>query len=238
MKGVRIINFGFSAAGLNKYMYEEAFKKLDPNSPLKVIVIGLSPNSLTPSSAQNSHYIQENTRSLDYIISHALIPSIENYLSPLSQEMVSQYIKGAFNIKDTQGYYQQFYDTGWVSSWPITDNLNGLQRYTELFKTSKVSNELIKQLMEQTKLWRENNLLVFAFRMPTYPQMVILENQMSGFNEKQISQEFEMNGGIWLDFSKNEYHSYDGSHLDKKSAVQFSRDLADQISQYLDQYKK
>jgi hypothetical protein len=54
LTGFRIFNFGYSSGGLNKYMYEEANKKIDQNSCVKSIVFGISPNSLTSSTAQNS----------------------------------------------------------------------------------------------------------------------------------------------------------------------------------------
>lgn len=53
----RILNFGYKGGGLNPTMYSEGEKKLNPNSQSKVIVLGVTPLSLTPSSAQNTHFL-------------------------------------------------------------------------------------------------------------------------------------------------------------------------------------
>jgi hypothetical protein len=233
MQGVRILNFGYSGGGLNQYMYEEADNKLDPNSSRKAIIIGISPFALLESSSNNDTYITEKTRSIDYIVSYYLFPGAENFISPINK-ILSNYLLGNISKANIRKYYQEFYDNGWIASSATPDDPTLLlASYTSTFQTSKVSTELIKQLTDQTAAWRENHIKVFAFRMPTDPQMIILENKYSGFDEKHISKLFVKDGGIWLDFSNNTYHSYDGSHLDKDSAVKFSQDLATKIAQYM-----
>ena len=229
MPGVRILNFAYSSGGLNQYMYAEADSKLDPNSSRKAIIIGLSPAALTEFSSNNAAYMAEKTRSIDYIVSNYLFPGAQDFISPLNNK-ISDYYQLTKKMKD---YYQEFYDDGWVASWTIPEDRSALTSYKEVFKTRKVSTELVQQFTDQTAFWRENHITVFAFRMPTDPQMVILENKSSGFDENHISKQFEKNGGIWLDFSNETYHSYDGSHLDKDSAVKFSQDLSAQIAQYM-----
>jgi hypothetical protein len=56
---------------------------------------------------------------------------------------------------------------------------------------------------------------------------------MSGFRENEFIERFEESGGKWLYFSAEPYHSYDGSHLNKQSALILSHDLAKKILNYL-----
>jgi hypothetical protein len=235
--GVRILNFAYSSGGLNRYMYEEAYNKLDPNSSRKAIIIGLSAYALSEFESTNAAYITEKTRSIDYIVSNYLLPGAEYFISPINN-ILSDYLTSRMTAGNIRRYYQEFYDDGWVASRATPDDPTLLLgSYRRTFKTRKVSTELIKQLADHTASWKKNNITVFAFRMPTARKMAVLENQSGGFNEELISKEFEKSGGIWLDFSKGAYHSYDGSHLDKDSAVKFSQDLAGKIDEYMNMSK-
>jgi hypothetical protein len=61
--------------------------------------------------------------------------------------------------------------------------------------------------------------------------MVDLEMRLSGFDEETFRQRFGSFGGVWIDVSKPSYHSYDHSHLDKESAQELSRVIAEAIKQ-------
>jgi hypothetical protein len=108
-----------------------------------------------------------------------------------------------------------------------------LQSYADIFKDNPVSEQLVSQLNQQVVQWKADGIIVVGFRMPSSPDMVELENQVSGFDELEIKENFVKAGGIWLDFSLNDYHSYDGSHLVAESALQFSRDLAEKLKEIL-----
>ena len=87
------------------------------------------------------------------------------------------------------------------------------------------------QIASNIREWTDQKIAVFAFRVPSSKEMVELENKFSGFDEDKFRDEFISSGGIWFSFDINKYHSYDGSHLHKDSAIQFSKDLAQQIKE-------
>ena len=64
--------------------------------------------------------------------------------------------------------------------------------------------------------------------------MVALEKELSGFDEAAFVKRFKQAGGAWFSFSLDDYHSFDGSHLHRDSAVQFSKDLAKRIRNYIE----
>jgi hypothetical protein len=53
LPGTRILNFGYSSGGLNNLIINEARNKLSPNATPPVVVLGLSPSSLTEKSNSN-----------------------------------------------------------------------------------------------------------------------------------------------------------------------------------------
>ena len=142
-------------------------------------------------------------------------------------------IKGK-RIPPSEFYYQEFHDDGWVASWIIPDNPDkALKSYRDNFSKTKVSSELVQELLKQTQHWVQHGIYVFAFCPPTTEKMDQLEKQLSGFDENIFAKQFRDVGGVWFLFDRNGYHSYDGSHLRKDSAIKFSKDLAMQIRSHL-----
>ncbi|RPJ22536.1 MAG: hypothetical protein EHM35_18135 [Planctomycetaceae bacterium] len=77
--------------------------------------------------------------------------------------------------------------------------------------------------------WTGKGIRVYAFLVPSCREMVELEERDSGFNQDQFVQDFEKAGGTWIDMDPCRYDSFDGSHLGREAALQFSRDLAERI---------
>jgi hypothetical protein len=57
-----------------------------------------------------------------------------------------------------------------------------------------------------------------------------VENQASGFDESAFAHAFETAGGTWISSTSQPYHTYDGHHLSRPVALQFSADLAHRIN--------
>jgi hypothetical protein len=108
-----------------------------------------------------------------------------------------------------------------------------LKSYKDFFSKTQVSTDLVKGVIDQTRQWTNQGIRVIAFRPPSTFEMVDLENKISGFDERSFVQQFTQAGGIWLDIPIEPYHSYDGSHLVKASAIQLSIDLANRLREDL-----
>jgi hypothetical protein len=229
LDGLTVFNFGYSGGGLNPTMYAAAEQRLNPASAQKIIVLGVTPLTLTPKAASNEHYLQELKRSPDYIFLHL-------YGLPLLRAF--QAVTFETNTETNQArqgnYYQEFYDDGWIASWSVPEDPNRtLPSFKDIFSKTPVSPQLVQALMEQTRRWRESGVRVFAFRVPSSLQMVALENRLSGFDETAFIEQFRAAGGEWFDIPLAPYHSFDGSHLTKEAALQLSVDLAELIRQVL-----
>ena len=231
LPGVRILNYGFSGGGLNAEMYAAAQERLDTHSPMQNIVLGITPLTLTPRAESNEHFQQEMERPPDYVFLHLYWMPLLSSLAPISVQDLTGAVETQNTLPNRQGYHLEFHDDGWVASYTVPENpLSELPSYREIFSQTQVSPRLVQELVDQTRQWTQRGIRVYAFRVPSSPGMVALENQLSGFNEAALVKAFEDAGGIWFSIPLTPYHSYDGSHLAKPSAEALSIDLAKLIN--------
>ena len=221
----RILNLGYSSGGLADPLLARAEDALAPDSPVRAIVVGITPFSLTEEAAANEH--------------------LRQYLqSSQSNERMRQVmgVVGAFDplidapIPGLEGGNgeQRFYQDGWVASHAVfVDHSEGLKLYREHFNRVQVSTKVLDGFLKRVAEWRAKGIRVFGFRPPTCPQMVALEDEKSGFNAAEVRARFEAAGGIWIDFLHENYVCYDGSHLDADSASELSVVLAKYIKENL-----
>jgi hypothetical protein len=227
LKGCSVFNFGFSNSGLSRTLLQAGEEKLDPTG-LKIIVLGVSPLTLTGPAALNKHYTEYKN-----------ISRFHHHFGPLDKLFDPKLTMLAFanlfsHLDKTRGYFQIPHSDGWVESSRIPEKPDrALKSYKRMLTKYKVSREIETELFQITAEQKRNGITVFAFRPPSSQKMEELENKISGFNEKRFKKEFSQAGGIWIDIEDRfEFISYDGSHLRGDSAKLFSRYLAEVILEY------
>ncbi len=229
--GIKVLNFGYSNGRLNKFMYKEAEKRFKPDSKQKIILLAITPNALTIESVENEHYLSQLKLPKEEIIERLYFAPFLYYFSPLTPEDIL-FPDTAEKIQNN--YVQEFFDNGWAASYKIVeDSLPALKDYKQWFEKNKVSNKLVNDMAEQIKIWTKQGIKVFALRPPTLHSMKLLEDSLSGFDQKQIKQKIEDAGAIWINTIDNNYHSYDGSHIHRDSAVKLSKKIAQIIKKNL-----
>lgn len=234
LSGYRIFNFGYSGGALDPVMFAAAERRLDPGSDRKSILFGVTPLALTPYAARDEHYQQELNRPVDYVFTRLYWLPLVRSLEALDIRSIPNIFSGEKKPGTQAGYYQEFYDDGWIASWSIPeDPYRTLPSFRDIFSYSPVSQSLVQRLMEQTREWTARGIQVYGFRVPSSQAMVALEDQMSGFNEAAFVEQFQAAGGTWFSIPLEPYHSFDGSHLTKQSAQQLSIDLAKLIRETL-----
>ncbi len=222
LPGYRIFNFGYPAGSLDERMLSEAEKKLDGNGK-KIILIGVTPLSLTPRSALDEHYLQEKNKDKLEIAWILHLGHLNDFFAPFTRLL-------QIANPDYPAYHQEFHKDGWVASWMKPENpKEGLASYANAFTNNTASVEIERKLLLKTEDWTKRGFHVFAFRPPTCQAMIGLENKLSGFNEEEFVKNFTEAGGGWIPVSNKDYHSYDSSHIDKESAIKLSFFLADSI---------
>jgi hypothetical protein len=222
LPSARILNLGYSSGGLADPLLARAEDALAADSPVRAILVGITPFSLTEEAAENAH--------------------IRQYLqSSQSNERLRQAmaVMGAFDplidapvpgLQGSQGE-QRFYQDGWVASHAsFVDHQEGLKLYREHYARVQVSSEVLQRFTAQVAKWCSGGIRVYGFRPPTCAAMVALEDEASGFDEAAVRAAFTAAGGSWIELPAGDYVCYDGSHLDAKSAAELSLALARAIA--------
>lgn len=224
----KIVNFGYSAGGLDRLMLKSAEALLDPEAKSRIIVLGVTPSSLTSFSAQNEQYLSIMRKPFSEVFESVYFLPVKTFMLPILPKEVLSLISGTRT--KSNGYHKIFYDDGWVASWyDVPRPEEQLSSYRARFASYQVSSELWQDVLQVVREWRSRGIQTIAYRPPTTRAMVALEDSMSGFREAEFIKEFRNAGGIWLSFNPDDYVSYDGSHLEADSAKKLSRDLADKI---------
>jgi len=225
---LKIVNFGYSAGGLDRLMLKSAEALLDPEAKVRIIVLGVTPSSLTPAAAENEQYLSIMRKPFSEVFESVFFLPVKTFLTPIFPRDVINLFSGTKT--KSNGYHKIFYDDGWVASWyDVPRPEEQLSSYRARFASCRVSSDLCRDVLQVVREWRSRGIQTIGYRPPATRAMVALEDSMSGFREAEFIQEFRNAGGIWLSFNLDDYVSYDGSHLDADSAKKLSRDLAEKI---------
>jgi len=226
-ENLSILNFGYGSAGYNDVMFHEINKKVNWDAEIKIIILGITPVSLTKNGALNHHLNYELQTKREEIIELLYFKKLMQFFVPTTFEQIFWRIKGK-KYKVTK--HQEYIDDGWVATFEeYPDTSSALKSYSTYFINNQVVNENVDNLVHEVKKWTSKNAFVFAFRPPTTYSMAELEDSVSGFKEEEIRRKLEFAGARWLIFNLKDYFCFDGSHLQKESAIRFSNDLAIKI---------
>lgn len=223
---MKILNFGYSSAGMSGQLLESGEEKLDSGGQ-KIIVLGLTPYSLTASAALNEHF-KGFKRAIYWPFK---IPFLTTIVAPHETVWVITYLLGS-KISD---YFQIPHPDGWIESDRPSVNFDeALKEYKHKFSKERISVEVQNEMLEQVRVWGRKGIKVFGFRPPASKSMEDLEDKLSGYDEARIKDLFLDSGGLWIDFpDRYFYETYDGSHLKAQSAQKLSLALAQYISEVL-----
>jgi hypothetical protein len=231
LHGFKAKNLGFSSAGFSAPMFDLANKYLDKKRNNKIIIMGITPSSLTRYAAKNEHIQNIKQKNKTEVFMDLYLTPVLSFFDPIIPIDIIGHIFGH--------YYKTYYShEGWAMSWKKPEKQNSaLRGYRTQFSKNKVSLSVIDSLYLQVKYWADTNILVFGFRFPASNELMAVEDSLSGFDEIKLKTGFIQKGGIWLNFEKGKYHTYDGSHLRTEAAIRFSNDLALEIKSYLETKK-
>ena len=227
MPGYRIGNFSYPNCALIEPYLRAAEEKLDPFSAKKMIILGVAPASLTSWAASANSFLDEQKRRPFDVVARMYFGEVLSFFRPITLRSIWDAVRGT--QPDAQ-LFQEFHSDGWVASTRVPqDPRAALPFYEELFRRHKISPHVSSELLRMVDEWATKRIRVVAFRPPTTPEMVAIETRVAEFDEKSFVERFEAAGGTWLSFESGRYHSYDGSHLDRDAARQFSKDLATRL---------
>ena len=213
-------NFGYSSAGINSKMLEFIGGRINSKAKNKMIIIGITPNSITSEASKNGHFNALKKMNWYDIFKRKYIKHL-SFFEPINPRQFLNLIIGS-----GYKYYEKFHDNGWVESELVPHDLKrGLILYEKNFEDNKVDLNYVDTLVRYINTWNKKDIITAVINMPSSKEMVLIENQYSGYQENIVKNKIIKGGGIWIDFRRSDYVSYDGSHLTGESAKIFSNDL-------------
>jgi len=224
LTGLRIRNYGFGANGYSTAYLRAAEEVLDPRSRRKLIVLGITPRSLTPASLKGSGFQAHRAKAADGSGPHPRFEKLFGFVEPLSfRDALCTLVPGM----NRTHYYREYFADGWVATIKDPERPEQeIKNYRRMFEDSQVSPRIIRWVIRFVRRWHGAGIRVYGFRPSTSPGMIRLESRISGFDEASFAAALEAAGGRWVRLKQTAYHSYDGSHLRREAAVRMSRDLA------------
>lgn len=235
LPGYKILNFGYSNGGLNPTMFEAAEKKISNSDKTKVIVLGITTNTLSNYTKDNQQYLQELNRPREEVLERLYLNPISYWFSATSPEDLKIHFQNR-NKSNDKYYFSNYKMTGYVESdkFPI-DTLEAIPFYQKDFSKFQVDNKHIENLCAQVESWTKQGIVVLAYRPPISQPMQELENRVGLYNESNISTKIKKVGGHWIDLKSGNYKTYDGSHIDRPSAEKLSLKIAREIQMLLEE---
>ena len=218
------INLGYSSAGFSNEYLDFVVSKFNPESKNKILIVGISPHSLTKEAKKNEalkSYLELNNFE---VFRYKYLSSFLKQFAPY---------KPLNLIKQKKNNYLQTYNKdGWVASDNIKpDSTRALKNYKKIFNEYKVSHNDMLLTINKLKQLVLSGINVFAFRVPTTEQMEILEDSISGYDENFVKNSLIQHSITYLDFQNSDFSSYDGSHLNEKSARKLSEQIGIKIKE-------
>jgi hypothetical protein len=226
---LRVYNDSFSGGGLNQTIYTHVQKNILKTSPEKIraVVFCITPLTLSSAGRENKAYYQiigEMKQKQDLFT---------QYGSLLFKRIRTREIKAVFRKKKPDYVYHK---NGYLERFSIAKakaQRNGMRQYKVMFSSLTFPEISLKELAEQTRQWRKENIAVFAFYPPSRPTMEDLERN-SAWDWKKTIQVFRDAGGIYLEIdNRDQYNAYDSIHLASGDSKKLSEDLAKKIEMYL-----
>ena len=236
LPGLKVLNFAYSNGGLNQTMFVAAEKKLAQNNKPKVIVMGISANTISGYSAGNQQYVQELNRPREEIFERIYFNPLRYWFSATSPEKLKNHFS---ETKETAFYRNKYFMNGYVESEKFpADTMEAIPSYTKDFTNYKVTPENLGDLFKQVKKWTDSGITVVGFTPPVSQPMQMLEDTLGMFDEAVIKTGFEKASGYWIDIEPTQYKTYDGSHLNIESARKLSKEIGEEIQHLIDFPKK
>ncbi len=223
---LKALNLGFSSGGHSKLLFDLIDTHLDKKSPNKIIILGITPVSLTDRAANNGHIKRVLNRKKEEVLEYEYLFPVKLFFAPTTPYKIRKKLSN----KKYNDYRQEFHiNDGWIASWydsPIP--YRALKSYKNQFTKTTVNKQLIQNLYKKVSEWKAEGITIYGFYPPSSANMNELEKNLSGFDNKKFINGFLNAGGCWINIEKH-YFSFDGSHLEKESAIRLSNEIADKI---------
>lgn len=227
LDGARVLNFAFDSGGYSEEYLQAIDDVLDDASPSPIILLALTPYSLTPGAIRLNEF--EHQRHLAASpLKVALSDSLDR-LGPMRIDRVGRELMGRRSSGPAQD--RVWHPDGWVQVKREGGNERMYEKhYHESFADNRVSTDIVRNVARHVTDWSRRGVHVAAFRAPISAPIRAIEDACSGFDEAAIRDTLVAAGAHWLEPSGIPYLTYDGSHLGGREAMRLTADLGFQLA--------
>jgi len=226
---LRVLNFGWSAAGLGGVLMPAAEARLDPQGR-RWVGLGVTAHGLSERAVGNAQYRRFAALPAPSPRTQALERVLDRHFASLLPEQVDE-LQEQIASEGVDRYIERFHSNGWVASrTEPEDPSRALDYYRSMLSRRPVSPQVLDSLCSKISAWVGEGVQVFAFEPPVAPAMRHLEAEIAGFDAAAVQAAIESAGGTWLVPAGAPYRSYDGSHLPEDEALRYSTALGEALS--------
>jgi hypothetical protein len=198
----------------------------------RIVLLSVSPFSLTSEGCSNEHFKGERRRTREEIVEALYFGELMSFFEPLDPlELLSGKYQEALGAQLSETYYHEDYQpTGWVASWKKKwDTSHALQSYQDTFERTDLDADCVAGVLTTVRELAQRGYRVYGVRPPIHTQLLALEESFLRGRFEEIRRKLVDVGVVWLELPLTTTETYDGSHLTKEAAVEFSRQLGRSI---------
>ena len=230
-----VVNFGFSGTGFDKG-YLNATRGMLSSTGARVIVLGVTPHSLTTAAVLKNTY--NDYKQFYGVRLHPwqiLVARILDRVPPITFANLRNMLFSRPPNNLSTGPRTHFSANGYAARLTVGQDSDQtrktMRHYSTIFNANQVAEPIVLDLFRFCEDCRASGVIVVAFRPPTTDEMEAIENSESGFNKSMFAASFEEAGGVWLEVAPDGLETYDGDHLDGQSATLFSKRIGKALSE-------
>jgi hypothetical protein len=224
--GRRVLNFGFDNGAFTGAYLDAVERILDPASPHRTVVLGITPHALTLDAARDNWFerLRRTGAPRPHPLKLKLSRLLDRFSEPVPPEKAFLLL---FDPESAPRHRREYRADGWMAS-RLTPEMpgKGLEVASGWFREGGVDEGMVAALIDRVERWTASRIRVCAFRPPIAPELAAFEDRAGRFDAAAFRKRFEAAGGLWVAIAPEAYRTYDGSHLDRDSALDLGRQLA------------
>jgi hypothetical protein len=230
LPGARVVNFGFSAVGYSPDYLAAVERVLDGSAAERIILLGVTPHSLTPNACRRSGFTDTRERATRQ---DATCLELEARFGRFFERVpLDDTVDRMLGVRTAGQYLTRYHADGWMEILRAHRDPELAIRLWEgdpKVHDNPVDPNVVQRLVAAVRRWTAAGIRVYGFRPPISAAMCRIEQTLAPFDEAAFVRRFQAAGGRWIDVAPERYPTYDGHHLHRDVAVRLSGDLAAHI---------
>lgn len=222
-KELSIVNLGYSDGGFGLEYLQFLHQRLDTTAEQPMLILGITPLSLTKNSADSKHLKSIQNKTKSEIFSGLYFASFLKHFPPYKPYELFDDSTEAYVIDyQTNGFAASNHSKG---DFELTYYI-----YWDIFQKTNVNDTVIQNLTLELKKYVDQGIAVYCYAPPTPERMRKIEAEGSGLNWEAFITKLKNAGVNWINVEPTKYKSYDGSHIYAYDAHELSLYIGKQIS--------